>query len=187
MWFCVSGLLQDQRYVLHILLGVIFMGHAWGMVCWFWHMLETHICVVGKWLWYTLGIWWYMYEVHVLVMLVYVLGTFIGCYGTFISSTCFLYWYLGIVAILVMLEKLHWRYIMMYVRWYMVDTRYGTWFMYMVWYMFQYMVDAWYDRSLMLMVHVHGSCTWLGDGFGIHVSVSRYSWLMMVYKWQWQL
>jgi hypothetical protein len=48
-----------------------------------------------------------MYEVHVLVMLVHVLGTFIGCYGTFISSTCFLYWYLGIVAILVMLEKLH--------------------------------------------------------------------------------
>jgi hypothetical protein len=35
-------------------------------------MLETHLCVVGTWLRYTLGIWWYMYEVHVLVMLVHV-------------------------------------------------------------------------------------------------------------------
>jgi hypothetical protein len=40
----------------------------------------------------------------------------------------------------------------------------------MVWYMFWLMVD------------VHGSCTCLGDGFGIHVSGSGYSWLMMVYK-----
>jgi hypothetical protein len=26
---------------------------------------------------------------------------------------------------------------------------------------------------------VDGSCTWLGDGFGIHVSGSGYSWLII--------
>jgi hypothetical protein len=57
-------------------------------------------------------------------------------------------------------------------------TCFGTWLMYM-WYgtgFYTWLIHG------MVQVQVHGSCTWYGDGFGIHVSGSSYSWLMMIYR-----